>query len=154
MTSSDTHNRNRKRRWLRPVLVVVALLILGGGYWYFTEGWAWLYGTEAYIYGFPMIMMDLTKDAGTATSTPGEITAPVNQFSVMTHYPDASFQPLPEPGSTRYLPFPGWISIRSPWSSLFQIPTDATTSSRFSTCGATFSRPSANVPRALAPQTF
>jgi hypothetical protein len=98
MTSSDTHNRNRKRRWRRPVLVVVALLILGGGYWYFTEGWAWLYGTEAYIYGFPMIMMDLTKDAGTATSTPGEITAPINQFSVMTHYPDASFHAVARTG--------------------------------------------------------
>ena len=66
MTSSDTPNPKRKKRWLRSLLVVLALLILGGGYWYLTEGWAWLYGTEAYIYGFPLIMMDLTKDAGTA----------------------------------------------------------------------------------------
>ena len=98
MTSSDTPNPKRKKRWLRSLLVVLALLILGGGYWYFTEGWAWLYGTEAYIYGFPLIMMDLTKDAGTATSTPGEITAPVNQFSVMTHYPDASFRAVSRTG--------------------------------------------------------
>ena len=91
MTSSDTPNPKRKKRWLRSLLVVLALLILGGGYWYLTEGWAWLYGTEAYIYGFPLIMMDLTKDAGTAVSTPGEITAPINQFSVMTHYPDCFF---------------------------------------------------------------
>jgi hypothetical protein len=98
MTSSETPNRKRNKRWLRPVLILLALLVAGGGYWYFTEGWAWLYGTEAYIYGFPMIMMDLTKDAATATSTPGEITAPVNQFSVMTHYPDASFRAVSRTG--------------------------------------------------------
>ena len=55
---------SRKKLWLRIALIVVALLVVVGGYWYLTEGWAWLYGTEAYIYGFPMIMMDLTKDAG------------------------------------------------------------------------------------------
>ena len=91
MSSIETSKGSHQRRWLRAVLIIVLLLAVVGGYWYLTEGWAWLYGTEAYIYGFPMIMMDLTKDAGTATSTPGEITAPVNQFSVMTHYPDAFF---------------------------------------------------------------
>src|SRR5271167_3187862 len=98
MTSSDTSNGSRKKLWPRTVLIVLALFLIVGGYWYLTEGWAWLYGTEAYIYGFPMIMMDLTKDAGTATSTPGEITAPVNQFSVMTHYPDASFRAVARTG--------------------------------------------------------
>ncbi len=98
MTSSETPNPKRKKRWLRPLLAVLALLILGGGYWYLTEGWAWLYGTEAYIYGFPMIMMDLTKETSTAVSTVGEFTAPVNQFSVMTHYPDASFRAVSRTG--------------------------------------------------------
>src|SRR5271169_4310752 len=98
MTSEDTNRGRRKHRWLRIVAISLALLAVTGGYWYFTEGWAWLYGTEAYIYGFPLIMMDLTKDAGTATSTPGEIRAPVNQFSVMTHYPDASFRAVARTG--------------------------------------------------------
>ena len=98
MSSGNTDTGDRKRRWLRIALIVVALLVVVGGYWYLTEGWAWLYGTEAYIYGFPMIMMDLTKDAGTSTSTPGEITAPVNQFAVMTHYPDASFRAVARTG--------------------------------------------------------
>ena len=98
MSSGNTDTDDRKRRWLRIALIVVALLVVVGGYWYLTEGWAWLYGTEAYIYGFPMIMMDLTKHAGTSTSTPGEITAPVNQFAVMTHYPDASFRAVARTG--------------------------------------------------------
>ena len=43
----------------------------------------WLRGIKAYIYGFPMVMMDLTREAATAANV-GEITAPPNQFSVMT----------------------------------------------------------------------
>jgi hypothetical protein len=42
-------------------------------------------------------MMDLTKEAAMA-ATAGEITAPVNQFSVMTHYPDASFRAVVRTG--------------------------------------------------------
>ena len=98
MTPTDTGKRSGKKRWLRNVLIVLVLLAVVGGYWYATEGWAWLYGTEAYIYAFPMIMMDLTKEAATAVSVPGEFTAPVNQFSVMTHYPDASFRAVVRTG--------------------------------------------------------
>ena len=98
MTSEDTGGRRRKHRWLRIVAIAVVLLAAIGGYWYLTEGWAWLYGTEAYIYGFPMIMMDLTKETSTAVSRPGEFTAPINQFSVMTHYPDASFHAVARTG--------------------------------------------------------
>jgi hypothetical protein len=57
----------------------------------------WLRGIKAYVYGFPLIMMDLTKEAAMA-ATAGEITAPVNQFSVMTHYPDASFRAVVRTG--------------------------------------------------------
>jgi hypothetical protein len=98
MSASDTSKGSRKKRWLLVVLIVVALVTLVGGYWYLTEGWAWLYGTEVYIYGFPMIMMDLTKDTSTAASKPGEFTAPVNQFSVMTHFPDAAFHAVARTG--------------------------------------------------------
>jgi hypothetical protein len=43
-------------------------------------------------------MMDLTKDVSTAVPAAGEFTAPVNQFSVMTHYPDASFRAVARTG--------------------------------------------------------
>src|SRR5271165_2682792 len=97
MATSPTSNVKSRRRWL-PAVVIIALLALAGGYWYLTEGWAWLDGIEAYLYGFPLIVMDLTKDAGTAVSSPGEIAAPVNQFAVMTHYPDASFRAVARTG--------------------------------------------------------
>ena len=57
----------------------------------------WLRGIKAYVYGFPLIMMDLTREAATA-ATAGEITAPTNQFSVMTTYPDASFRAVARTG--------------------------------------------------------
>jgi hypothetical protein len=76
----------------------VVLLVSAGSYLWFTELRPWLYGLEAYLYGFPIIMMDLTKDASTAVPTAGEFTAPVNQFSVMTHYPDASFRAVVRTG--------------------------------------------------------
>jgi hypothetical protein len=76
------------------VLVIAA--ILGRGY--LQEARAWWYGLNAYVYGFPLIMMDLTKKAGTAVPTAGEIAAPVNQFAVMTQYPDASFRAVARTG--------------------------------------------------------
>jgi len=76
----------------------MSLLASAGGCGLLREGRAWLYGLEAYIYGFPLIMMDLTKQVSTAVPTAGEITAPVNQFSVMTKYADASFRAVVRTG--------------------------------------------------------
>ena len=64
--------------------------------WILTDGLAWLRGIKTYVYAFPLIMMDLTKEA--ATSSAGELTAPVNQFAAMTDYPDASFRAVPRTG--------------------------------------------------------
>ena len=86
-----------KKRW-KLVLLCAALIAAGGAWWGLKEGRPWVYGIEAYIYGFPLIMMDLTKEASTAVPAAGEITAPVNQFSVMTHYPDASFRAVARTG--------------------------------------------------------
>jgi len=77
--------------------IVAALIVVAASYLWVTQLQPFLYATEAYIYGFPLVMMDLTKEASTA-STAGEFTAPVNQFSVMTHYPDASFHAVARTG--------------------------------------------------------
>jgi hypothetical protein len=87
----------RAARWaLGVVAVLLIAAILGRGY--LREGRAWYYGLQAYLYGFPLVVMDLTKAAGTAVPTAGEIAAPVNQFAVMTKYPDASFRAVPRTG--------------------------------------------------------
>src|SRR6266487_664972 len=97
MADSIRDNGRRAKRWR---LVTIALLLLAsvGTYLWFAQLQPWLYGMEAYLYGFPLIVMDLTKDAATSVPTAGEITAPVNQFAVMTQYPDASFRAVPRTG--------------------------------------------------------
>lgn len=85
------------RRWTLT-LIGAALLAAASGCALVKEGRDWLYGLEAYIYAFPLIMMDVTKDVSTAVPKAGQYTAPVNQFSVMTHYPDASFRAVARTG--------------------------------------------------------
>jgi len=95
--ASTSERKGRKRGWL-IALAVAVVLAAGGGWFWHKEGRAWFYGVQAYVYGFPMIVMDLTKEAATAVPTSGEFTAPVNQFSVMTRYPDVSFRAVPRTG--------------------------------------------------------
>jgi len=95
-----THAQNSKKHGkFRKVAAIIAVIIfVGGGWWSYTEGRPWYYGVRAYIYGFPLVVMDVTREVSTAVSVPGELSAPVNQFSVMTHYPDASFRFIPRTG--------------------------------------------------------
>jgi hypothetical protein len=98
MTATGSSQRKGRRRGWLIALAIVAALAAGGGWFWHKEGRAWVYGVEAYVYGFPLMMMDLTKEAATAVPTAGEFTAPVNQFAVMTHYPDVSFRAVPRTG--------------------------------------------------------
>ena len=95
--TNDQQKPKRGKLW-KIVLLVLAIIIAGGGLWVWKEGRPWYHGIEAYVYGFPLVVMDLTRQDSTAASTPGELTAPENQFSVMTKYPDASFRFIPRTG--------------------------------------------------------
>ena len=53
---------------------------------------AYVLGMESYVYGFPLVIMDVSKGALTAASSPGEYTAPMNQFARMTHYVSPDFK--------------------------------------------------------------
>jgi hypothetical protein len=97
MAEGDRSGGSRARKWAPIVLAVLLVAgILGRGY--LKQGRAWYYGLQSYLYGFPIVMMDLTKDQGTAVPVPGEIAAPINQFAVMMKYPDASFRAVPRTG--------------------------------------------------------
>ena len=47
---------------------------------------------EAYIYGFPLVMMDVTKAVLTATPKSDEYKAPINQFGRVRTYADPGFK--------------------------------------------------------------
>ena len=139
-------------RAAKPAILGSGLVASAASWWLLRDGLAWLRGTKAYVYGFPLIMMDLTREAATA-STAGEITAPVNQFSVMTTYPDASFRAVARTGLDTLFAVAWADSTRSRWCSPCRTPTAATTSSRCSTCGATCSPRSASAPPERRPRT-
>ena len=94
--SSETKAKKSKRR--KIALISLAVLLSMGGVWGWLEGRPLYYGIQAYIYGFPLVVMDMTRQVSTAVPTAGEFKAPMNQFSVMTRYPDASFRLIPRTG--------------------------------------------------------
>ncbi len=46
---------------------------------------------EAFVFAYPLLLMDATRAQMTATATPTAIAAPVNQFANLPTLPDASF---------------------------------------------------------------
>jgi hypothetical protein len=51
---------------------------------------AYLLGMESYVYGYPLVMMDVTREVLTAAPAPNAegTAAPINQFAKMPHYVD------------------------------------------------------------------
>ncbi len=65
---------------------------------------AYVYGMQEYVYGFPLVMMDVTREVMTATATTGEYKAPINQFARIRSYVDPDFKDVVR------------ISVNSLWS--------------------------------------
>lgn len=55
--------------------------------------------TEAYIYGYPLITMDLTRRVMTNVAAPEGTKAPMGQFANLRTYPDASFKDVTAPNA-------------------------------------------------------
>jgi hypothetical protein len=54
---------------------------------------------EAYIYGFPLVLMDLTRQAMTNVAKPGATTAPVNQLCNLREFPDPAATAVVSPNA-------------------------------------------------------
>src|SRR5215472_13659117 len=64
-------------------------------------------GAYAYDYGFPLVMMDMTRRVGNATNQPGEYKTPLNQFGRIRTYVNPDFKDVVR------------ISMNSLWSWVF-----------------------------------
>jgi hypothetical protein len=95
---TEPHNKREHNKLGKVIALILAITFAGGGWWVWQEGRPWFHATQAYIYGFPMMMMDLTREAATAVPRAGQFGAPVNQFAVMTEYPDVSFRAVVRTG--------------------------------------------------------
>jgi hypothetical protein len=76
------------RSLLILALVALALIagwLLGGGKKVKQEV-AYVAGMEEYVYGYPLVMMDVTREVLTAAPSSGEFAAPINQFARIREY--------------------------------------------------------------------
>jgi hypothetical protein len=87
--------------------LVTAFLSTGVSAWTLREGAGYLLGADAYVYGFPLVMMDVTREVTTAASKSGEYAAPINQFGRIRTYISPDFQNVVR------------ISVNSLWSFAF-----------------------------------
>ena len=55
--------------------------------------------TEAYLFGYPLVMMDMTRQLGTNVPKSGQNAAPLNQFGNMRSFPDATFTTVVSPNA-------------------------------------------------------
>jgi len=107
MATQTVPQKSKKTRHLViAVLILLAAVVgwrLGGGS-KVKEGAAFVVGLEEYVYGYPLVMMDVTREVLTATSTSGEYSAPINQFARIRTYVSPDFKNVVR------------ISVNSLWS--------------------------------------
>jgi len=74
----------------------------------------WL-ATEAYIYGYPLVTMEMTRRVMTNVAAPEATRAPMGHLIKVRQYPDASYRDVTAPNAdTLYTT--GWIDVgKEPW---------------------------------------
>ena len=72
-------------------------------------------GIQAYIYGYPLVTMEMTRRVMTNVRQPEGTRAPLGQFVRMRQYPDATFKDVTAPNAdTLYTT--AWIDVsKEPW---------------------------------------
>jgi hypothetical protein len=56
-------------------------------------------GTDAYVFGYPLIVMDVTREISTAVSKPEGTKAPLNEFAHLPTFPDDTFTDVVSPNA-------------------------------------------------------
>jgi hypothetical protein len=77
-------------------------------------------GTDAYIYGYPLVTMEMTRRVMTNFANPGNRGGPMGQLALMREYPPASFHEVTAPNADT-LYSAAWLDLsREPY--IFSIP--------------------------------
>ena len=64
-----------------------------------TEDEAAKVAEDAYIFGYPLVLMDVTKTISTAVPKPAGARAPINQFAHVRAFPDATYTDVVSPNA-------------------------------------------------------
>jgi len=122
-----------------------------------SEQEAFALGTEAYIYGYPLVTMEMTRRVVTNVAEPKGAHAPMGQFANLRRYPDALFKDVTAPNadtlySSAFLDLakePYVLSLPdeagryylmpmlSGWTDVFQVPGKRTTGTKAQTYAIT-----------------
>lgn len=72
-------------------------------------------GVDAYVYGYPLVTMEMTRRVMTNVAAPAGARAPMGQFVRMREYPTAAFRDVTAPNAdTLYVT--AWIDVsQEPW---------------------------------------
>src|SRR5690348_16193512 len=71
--------------------------------------------TEAYIYGYPLVTMDMTRRALTNVAEPGPTRAPMGQFIKMRTYPAVDDHSVTAPNADTLYTI-AWLDVsKEPW---------------------------------------
>jgi hypothetical protein len=77
-------------------------------------------GTDTYIYGYPLVTMEMTRRVMTNVATAGDQFAPMGQFALARHYPTAAFRDVTAPNADTLYSL-AWLDLsREPY--IFSIP--------------------------------
>lgn len=66
---------------------------------------------EAYIFGFPLVLMDVTREVMTAVPNSAGRKAPINQLGHLRQFPDASFTDVVSPNVDTLYSF-AWLDLK------------------------------------------
>ena len=137
---------------------IPAAALANNGEFQFGEGLEdfWL-ATEAYIYGYPLVTMEMTRRVMTNVAAPEATRAPMGHLVKLRQYPDASYRDVTAPNAdTLYTT--GWIDVGAEpwllslpdmqgryflfpmldgWTNVFQVPGKRTTGSAAQTYAIT-----------------
>jgi len=104
-------------------------------------------GEDAYIYGYPLITMDLTRQVTTNVAAPEGLRAPVGQFANAREFPTAASRDVTAPNADT-LYSSAWLDLSkvdryylmpmlSGWTEAFQVPGKRTTGNKAQTYAIT-----------------
>ena len=102
---SDSHRPHVWRRWLVAVLALVVLAVAG----LFSQRDKVMAGAEAYLYGYPLVMMDVTRIQAALS------VGPENELRRVRQFPDAHFKGVVRPNVDTLYTTAFIDMARGPW---------------------------------------
>jgi DNA sulfur modification protein DndE len=91
------------------------LALSSGGQGSPSEEEAFKLGTEAYIYGYPLVTMEMTRRVLTNVPAPKGTKAPMGQFANLREYPTAAFKDVTAPNADTLYSV-AWLDlVKEPW---------------------------------------